>query len=165
MAGLEYQNVDGSMAKTAATPAASFRAGSGEESYKKSKLGVFQKVQSFMQHKVFAGKQKQRLVQNILEINQLLMENPDAVDGRNRHKKGGIFSKSKKKIHKSASKHIASNKFYILYKSKDHPEFFSSGNKQQEQEDETDRKVLYECGTTEAASYIVAKIRAQLRFQ
>lgn len=99
-------------------------------------------------------------MQNILEIHQLFIDNPDA----HKHKKGGIFSKSKKKSDKSQNKHIASNKFYILYMSKDHPDFFSSGNTQQEQEDESDRKILYECEAPEVASYIVAKIKAQIRY-
>lgn len=84
------------------------------------------KFSSFVNSKVFSGKQKQRFVQNILEINQLWMDNPNAIDKPK--KSGGIF-KSKKKGDKGLSKHIASNKFYILYKSKDHPEFYSSGNK------------------------------------
>lgn len=55
------------------------------------------------------------------------MENPNAGD---KHKKSvGIFQTRKKKGDKTQSKHIASNKFYILYKSKDHEDFYSTGNK------------------------------------
>lgn len=115
-----------------------------------------------MSNKVFTGKQKQRFVQNILEINQLLTDNPNALNQK--QKRGGIFSKSNKKADKSQiSKHIVSNKFYIKYKPKDDPTYFSQGNKQQEKEDETDREVLYECNNVETASYIVAKIKAQIR--
>lgn len=67
----------------------------GEDSARKSKNGVISKFQSFMTNKVFTGKQKHRFVQNILEINQLLMDNPNAVDKP--RKGGGIFSKSSKK--------------------------------------------------------------------
>ena len=104
VAGAEFQNVESPGlrpgANTSTTLQASFRA-SYDESGKKSRIGVMQKFQSFVQHKVFSGKSKQRFVQNILEINQLLMDNPNAPDGRHKHKKGGIFSKSKKKSDKS----------------------------------------------------------------
>jgi hypothetical protein len=103
---------------------ASFRGG-GDDSARKSRGGMMSKFQSFVNSKVFSGKQKQRFVQNILEINLLWMDNPNATD---RPRTGGIFS-TRKKGDKGQSKHIASNKFYILYKSRDHPEFYSSGNK------------------------------------
>lgn len=82
VAGAEFQNVDGPGAKPVSTPQASLRASYDDSGSKKAKVGVMQKFQSFVHHKVFSGKSKQRFVQNILEINQLLMDNPNALDGR-----------------------------------------------------------------------------------
>jgi hypothetical protein len=71
------------------------------------------KFQGLMQRKIFSGKQKKRFVQNIMEVNQLLMDNPNAGDGRQKLKKSGIFGNSKKKGDKYQEKLIPSNKFYI----------------------------------------------------
>ena len=95
VAGTDFQNVGSNSTSggSSSNIQASFRG--GDDSGKKGKGGVMSKFSSFMNAKVFSRKQKHRFVQNIVEISQLFMDNPNA--GDKPRKSGGIFAKNKKK--------------------------------------------------------------------
>ena len=56
-----------------------------------------------------------------------------------------------------------SDKFYILYKATNAPDYFRPPNHEEDEEEETDRKLLYQCESAETAQYIVAKLKTQRR--
>ena len=80
---------------------------------------------------MFAAKKRRRYVQNILEIEQLLEDDAEGLDG----------DKSTK----------PSDKFYILYKATSAPDYFKPPNHEDDEEEETDRKLLYQCESVETA--------------
>ena len=120
---------------------------------KEKKVGFLKaKFNNFINTSMSATKKRTRQVQDIVGIGQLLEDRP----GGNKQKPS------------------ASTKFYIQYKaeqaSPEKQQRQSRGGSMEEQKEPTaegteaelDRQVLYECSDIQTATYIVAKLKAQM---